>query len=67
MHPFESLVVREGAVGIHWFGQSTFGLKDAQGTSSKSIPTTPTSGPPTASSTPAPRFTKHRCTRISSS
>ena len=32
MHPFESLVVREGAVGIHWFGQSTFGLKDAQGT-----------------------------------
>ena len=32
MHPFESLVVRDGAVGIHWFGQSTFGLKDAQGT-----------------------------------
>ena len=32
MHPFESLLVREGAVGIHWFGQSTFGLKDAQGT-----------------------------------
>ena len=32
MHPFESLVVREGTVGIHWFGQSTFGLKDAQGT-----------------------------------
>ena len=32
MHPFESLVVREDAVGIHWFGQSTFGLKDAQGT-----------------------------------
>ena len=32
MHPFESLVVREDAVGIHWFGQSTFGLKNAQGT-----------------------------------
>ena len=32
MHPFESLVVREGTGGIHWFGQSTFGLKDAQGT-----------------------------------
>ena len=32
MHPFESLIVRESAVGIHWFGQSTFGLKDAQGT-----------------------------------
>lgn len=32
MHPFESLLVPEGAVGIHWFGQSTFALKDAQGT-----------------------------------
>ncbi len=32
MHPFESLVVNGDAVGIHWFGQSTFGLKDAQGT-----------------------------------
>lgn len=32
MHPFEDLVVTEGSVGIHWFGQSTLGLKDAQGT-----------------------------------
>ena len=32
MHPLESLVVPEGSVGIHWFGQSTFALKDALGT-----------------------------------
>ena len=32
MHPFEDLVVPEGSVGIHWFGQSTLGLKDPQGT-----------------------------------
>ena len=28
MHPFEDLVIPEGSVGIHWFGQSTLGLKD---------------------------------------
>ena len=32
MHPFENLVVQEGEVGIHWFGQSTYGLKDCRGT-----------------------------------
>lgn len=32
MHAFENLSVPEGAVGIHWFGQSSFALKDASGT-----------------------------------
>ena len=32
MHPFEDLVVPAGSVGIHWFGQSTLGLKDPEGT-----------------------------------
>ncbi len=32
MHPFEDLVVPPKTVGIHWFGQSTFALKDAAGT-----------------------------------
>ncbi len=32
MHPFEDLTVPADAVGIHWFGQSSFGLKDAHGT-----------------------------------
>ena len=32
MHPFESLVVPDGHLGIHWFGQSTYGLKHADGT-----------------------------------
>jgi L-ascorbate metabolism protein UlaG (beta-lactamase superfamily) len=32
MHPFEDLVVPAGQLGIHWFGQSTFGLKHPDGT-----------------------------------
>lgn len=32
MHPFASLQVPDGAVGIHWFGQSSFALKDNAGT-----------------------------------
>lgn len=31
MHPFEVLPVPNGAVGIHWFGQSSYGLKDDTG------------------------------------
>lgn len=30
-HPFESLTVPPGHVGIHWFGQSSFAFKDAAG------------------------------------
>ncbi len=32
MHPFSTLTVPAGAVGIHWFGQSTYALKDVSGT-----------------------------------
>ena len=32
MHPFEDLVVADDRVGIHWFGQSSFALKNAAGT-----------------------------------
>lgn len=32
MHSFERLVVPPDAVGIHWFGQSSFAFKDATGT-----------------------------------
>lgn len=32
MHPFENLHVPETAVGIHWFGQSSFALKNPAGT-----------------------------------
>jgi len=32
MHPFEDLVVPDSSVGIHWFGQSSFGLKTPDGT-----------------------------------
>jgi L-ascorbate metabolism protein UlaG (beta-lactamase superfamily) len=32
MHAFESLSVPADAIGIHWFGQNSFALKDAGGT-----------------------------------
>lgn len=32
MHPFEDLAVPDDGVGVHWFGQSTFALKNAAGT-----------------------------------
>ncbi len=32
MHPLASLAVPEGAVAIHWFEQSSFAVKDSQGT-----------------------------------
>jgi L-ascorbate metabolism protein UlaG (beta-lactamase superfamily) len=32
MHPFAVLKVPAGALGIHWFGQSTYAFKDAAGT-----------------------------------
>jgi L-ascorbate metabolism protein UlaG (beta-lactamase superfamily) len=32
MHPFADLAVPQGAVGIHWFEQNAYALKDSQGT-----------------------------------
>lgn len=32
MHPFKDLTVPDGAVAIHWFEQSSFAIKDSQGT-----------------------------------
>jgi L-ascorbate metabolism protein UlaG (beta-lactamase superfamily) len=32
MHPFEDLFVPQGAVGIHWFGQNSYGLKTPENT-----------------------------------
>ena len=32
MHPFEDLIVPDSSVAIHWFGQSSFGLKTPDGT-----------------------------------
>ncbi|MEW6750286.1 MAG: MBL fold metallo-hydrolase [Candidatus Latescibacterota bacterium] len=32
MHPFADLPVPAGSVGIHWFGQSSYALKDPAGT-----------------------------------
>ncbi len=32
MHPLVDLEVPEGAVGVHWFEQSTFAVKDSHGT-----------------------------------
>ena len=32
MHPFATLAIPAGSVGIHWFEQSAYALKDSQGT-----------------------------------
>jgi L-ascorbate metabolism protein UlaG (beta-lactamase superfamily) len=32
MHPFTDVSIPEGSVAIHWFGQSSYALKDAAGT-----------------------------------
>jgi L-ascorbate metabolism protein UlaG (beta-lactamase superfamily) len=32
MHAFQAMAVPEWAVGIHWFGQSSFAIKDTHGT-----------------------------------
>ncbi|MBH05975.1 MAG: hypothetical protein CMJ20_06605 [Phycisphaeraceae bacterium] len=31
MHPFESLEIPDGAIGLHWFGQSSFAIKSSSG------------------------------------
>ena len=46
MHPFEDLVVPDDGVGVHWFGQSTFALKDAAGTIVQVDPYYPRQRPP---------------------
>jgi L-ascorbate metabolism protein UlaG (beta-lactamase superfamily) len=46
MHSFESLVVPAGAVGIHWFGQSSYALKDAAGAIVQVDPYFPRERPP---------------------
>ena len=32
MHPFESLHIPTDSIGIHWFGQSSFGIRDTKDT-----------------------------------
>ena len=46
MHPFESLSVPDGAVGLHWFGQNSFALKDRAGTIVQIDPFFPRERPP---------------------
>ncbi len=45
-HPFEQLQIPQGAVGIHWFGQSSFAFKDAKGTILLIDPYFPSERPP---------------------
>ena len=46
MHAFAALKVPDRAVGIHWFGQSSFALKDAAGTVVQVDPYFPAQRPP---------------------
>lgn len=45
MHSFHSLAIPTGSVGIHWFGQSSFALKDTEGTIVQVDPYFPTERP----------------------
>lgn len=46
MHPFEDLVIPPKSLGIHWFGQSSFGLKSPEGTIVLTDPYFPRHRPP---------------------
>jgi len=46
MHPFKTLNVPQGAVGIHWFGQNSFAIKDQAGTIVQIDPYFPHHRPP---------------------
>mgnify|MGYP006292846489 CR=1 FL=1 len=46
MHPFDALDVPQGAVGIHWFGQNSFAIKDKAGTIIQIDPYFPHDRPP---------------------
>jgi len=46
MHAFERVMVPEGHIGIHWFGQNSFALKDADGTIVLTDPYFPHERPP---------------------
>lgn len=53
MHPFEDLLVPADGIGLHWFGQSSFGLRHADGTIVQTDPYYPRDRP-------ADRFVHHR-------
>lgn len=46
MHPFEDLSVPKKSVGIHWFGQSSFAVKNSSGTIVQIDPYFPRERPP---------------------
>ncbi len=46
MHPFQALSVPAGKIGIHWFGQSSYALKDPSGTVVQFDPYFPRERPP---------------------
>ncbi len=46
MHPFEKLKVPEGKIGVHWFGQSSFAIKNSDGILLQIDPFFPKNRPP---------------------
>jgi L-ascorbate metabolism protein UlaG (beta-lactamase superfamily) len=46
MHAFEKLKIPENNLGIHWFGQNSFALKDSAGTILMVDPYFPRERPP---------------------
>lgn len=54
MHPFAELAVPQGAVGIHWFEQNAYALKNSEGTIALVDPYFPTERPPERFIRPTP-------------
>jgi L-ascorbate 6-phosphate lactonase len=54
MHPFAELKITPGSVGIHWFEQNAYAIKDAQGTITLVDPYFPHQRPPERFVRPTP-------------
>jgi L-ascorbate metabolism protein UlaG (beta-lactamase superfamily) len=54
MHPFAQLSVPSGSIGIHWFEQNAYALKDSQGAILLIDPYFPTQRPPERFKRPTP-------------
>ena len=54
MHPFAELKVPPGSVGIHWFEQNAYALRDSQGTITLVDPYFPHQRPPERFLRPTP-------------
>ena len=65
MHPFSNLMVPDGKIGIHWFGQSSFAIKKSDGILIQVDPYFPRNRPVEKYIHSEPPWTKPRCPPMS--